>query len=88
MAWYVYLLSCGNGEFYTGLTADLDRRLAEHKSGIGGKFTKAARPVTLVYHELFESQARARQREVQLKGWSKAKKAALIAGDLMTLKRV
>ena len=87
MAWYVYLLQCGNGNFYAGVTADLDRRLAEHQSGIGGRFTKAVRPIKLVYHETFDSHITARQREAQLKGWSKAKKVALAAGDVEALKR-
>ena len=87
MAWHVYLLQHGNGNFYAGLTTDLDRRLAEHQSGTGGRFTKAVRPIKLVYQETFDSRIRAQQHEVQLKGWSKAKKAALAAGDLEALKR-
>ena len=86
MAWFVYLLRCRNGDFYTGLTTDLDRRLAEHQSGIGGKFTRAVKPVALIYHETFKSQAAARQREVQIKNWSRSKKAALVAGNLEALK--
>ena len=64
----------------------LERRLVEHRSGIGGKFTEATRPVALVYSEKLDSREGARQREVQIKSWSRAKKVALIERDLETLK--
>ena len=48
MSWWVYLLRCGDGTLYTGITDDLDRRLAAHNAGRGAKYTRSRRPVTLV----------------------------------------
>ena len=49
MSWWVYLLRCGDGTLYTGITDDLDRRLAAHNAGRGAKYTRSRRPVTLVW---------------------------------------
>jgi putative endonuclease len=87
MNWYVYLLRCGNGDLYTGMTDDLERRLQQHQSGRGGWFTKTTQPVELVYHEVYESEAQAKYRETQLKGWSRRKKLALISGEREALKK-
>lgn len=86
MNWFVYILHCSNGDLYTGLTPDLERRLSQHQSGRGGWFTKTTQPVQLVYHEQFSTKAEAVRREAQLKGWTRRKKLALIAGDLKALK--
>ena len=88
MSWFVDILRCGNGELYTGVTSDLDRRLHQHQSARGGWFTKTTQPVELLYHEVYNSEDEAKQREVQLKGWSRRKKLALIAEDLNALKNV
>ena len=87
MDWIVYILRCGNGDLYTGLTTDVERRLREHQTGIGGHFTKMSQPVELVYRESFVTEEEARRREVRLKTWSRAKKLALIEGDMQALKR-
>ena len=87
MPWFIYILRCGNGDLYTGLTTNLERRLHEHQSGKGGWFTKTTQPVKLVYHEIYDSRDEARQRDTQLKGWSRRKKLALIAGDQVALKK-
>ena len=87
MAWFVYLLQCGDGRLYTGMTDDLERRLAEHQQREGGRFTKGVQPVELLYQETFHTAAEARSRERQLKGWTRAKKLALIAADQGALKR-
>ena len=87
MPWFVYLLQCGNGDLYTGMTSNLQQRLKDHQSGKGGWFTKTTQPVTLVYQEQFATEAEARRREAQLKGWSRQKKLALISGDLELLKK-
>ena len=60
---YTYILSCADGTLYTGWTNDLDRRLAVHNAGKGGKYTRARLPVTLVYHEEFETKEQAMSRE-------------------------
>ena len=87
MTWYVYLLRCGNGDLYIGVTNDLERRLQQHQSGRGGWFTKITQPVELMYHEVYNSEDQAQRRETQLKGWSRRKKLALINGDRLALKR-
>ena len=70
------------------MTADLDRRLAEHFAGRGGHYTKSNPPVRLLHCEEFDSRRTAAKRERQLKGWTRRKKAALIAVDLDLLKRL
>ncbi len=78
MAWFVYVLQCHNDELYTGVTTRLERRLQEHQCGEGGKFTRTFRPVELIYTEHSSTEHEAKRREVQLKGWSRRKKLALI----------
>ena len=78
MAWWVYVLRCGDGRLYTGLTTDVNRRLAEHQAGRGGRFTRRLLPVALVYAEACGSERKARRREAQLKRWPRQQKLALI----------
>ena len=78
-AWQVYIVCCGDGTLYTGITTDLRRRLAEHNSEKGGaRYTRARRPVTLVFSEAAASRSSATQREWQIKKMSVAQKLALI----------
>ena len=84
----VYILLCGNGEYYVGSTGNLDRRLHEHESGRGCNFTSAHLPVRLVYTEEYATIEEAYKRERQLHGWSRAKKEALICGDIELLKQL
>ena len=83
---YTYILQCANGEYYVGSTTDLDKRLQEHQAGLGAKFTRTHLPVKLVYYEEYPSISQAFARERQLHGWSRAKKEALIKGDLDSLR--
>jgi putative endonuclease len=83
---HVYILRCSDSSLYIGSTADLDARIARHNRGEGCVFTAARRPLTLVYSEPFDTQLEATLRERQLKRWTRAKKEALIAGDLSRLK--
>ena len=83
---FVYILRCADGTPYVGSTSDVNARVVTHNAGRGPRFTACRRPVTLVYSELFETMDQARERESQLKKWSRAKKEALIAGDLAALK--
>ncbi len=85
---YTYILECANGEYYVGSTTDMERRLAEHQAGLGGKFTKSHLPVKLVYTEEYQTIEQAFRRERQLHGWSRAKKKALIKCDLELLKEL
>jgi len=76
---FVYILQSADGRYYTGYTTDLDRRLKEHQAGSGGNFTRSFGVKKLLYHEEFSDKSCALKREVQLKGWSRKKKEALIS---------
>lgn len=75
---YTYILSCADGTLYTGWTNDLDRRLAAHNAGRGGKYTRARLPVTLVYHEEFATKEEAMAREWAIKQLTRSEKWKLI----------
>jgi len=78
---YAYLLRCSDGSYYAGHTDDLSKRLELHQSGILHEYTHSRRPVELVWCEAFESREEAFAAEWRIKGWSRAKKEALIAGN-------
>ena len=75
---YTYILSCADGTLYTGWTNDLERRLAAHNAGKGGKYTRVRLPVTLVYHEEFDTKEEAMSREYAIKQMTRAQKMKLI----------
>ncbi|MBI4184746.1 MAG: GIY-YIG nuclease family protein [Proteobacteria bacterium] len=84
---FVYILRCADDRYYVGTTRDgLERRIAEHNAGAFDGYTKWRRPVQLVYHEEFQNPVDAVAMERRLKGWSRAKKEALIRGDFERLK--
>ena len=74
----VYIMSDNSMTLYTGVTNDLFRRVQEHKSGEGSKFTSRYHFDRCVYYEIFESIDQAIEREKQIKGWTRAKKIALV----------
>lgn len=78
---FVYILKCGDGSYYTGHTDDLVRRLKEHQEGISNCYTIIRRPLTLVFYEEFVSRNEAVEAEKQIKGWTRKKKEALINRD-------
>jgi putative endonuclease len=75
--WHVYIVKCSTGEFYTGCTLDLERRVEQHNSGSGSKFTRSRRPVVLVYHEQCGSRSSALKRENQIKKMRRVEKVRL-----------
>ncbi len=75
---YTYILRCADGSLYTGWTNDLDRRLAAHQAGKGGKYTRAKRPVELVYSEHFDTKSEAMRREWEIKQLTREEKMKLI----------
>ncbi len=86
---WVYILRCADGSFYTGHTDDIDRRFAEHEQGLNPKCYTAQRlPVQLVYLSSFSTRLDALASEQQIKGWSRAKKEALIQEDWVALTRL
>jgi putative endonuclease len=88
---FLYIVRCSDGSYYVGTArAGLERRIAEHNSGSLGGYTATRRPVTLVFSQWFDCITDAIAAERQVKGWSRAKKEALIRGDfdgLRTLAR-
>lgn len=84
MAWYVYMLRCGDGSLYTGCTDDVERRLAVHNSGKGAKYTRSRLPVTLVYRENVADKSAALRREAAIKALPRAKKLVLLEAEKET----
>ena len=78
----MYILQCADGSYYTGSTKDLEKRLAEHQNGEGANHTKKRLPVELLYYEKYDRIDTAFYREKQVQGWSRAKKEALMRGDV------
>ena len=81
LTYYVYMLRCSDGSYYVGHTNDLEHRLAAHERGAIEGYTLSRRPVELVFSDQFSTRQEAFHRERQIKGWSRAKKEALIKGD-------
>ena len=80
MFWYVYILRCGDNTLYTGIAADVDKRLAVHQSGKGAKYTRGRGPLTVVYREKCDDKSAALRREREVKALSRKEKLALIEG--------
>lgn len=82
MPYYLYILRCGDGTLYTGIAADVDKRLALHQSGKGAKYTRGRGPLTVVYREECADKSAALRRELEVKALPREKKLALIEGRL------
>ena len=78
MAYFTYILRCCDDTLYTGWTNDLAKRTQKHNEGKGGDYTRARRPVTLVYFETFETKSEAMKRECAIKKLRRPQKEALI----------
>ncbi|MBA38515.1 MAG: rRNA methyltransferase, partial [Sphingobium sp.] len=87
MAFYSYILRCADGSYYTGHTDDLEARFAAHQSGAIKGYTSRRLPVELMWSAAFATRAEAMESELQIKGWSREKKEALIAEDWAKLKQ-
>ncbi len=84
---HIYMLRCAHGSYYIGSARlGLERRLSEHNSGTYGGYTSKRLPVELVWSEHFLDITDAIAVERQIKGWSRAKKEALIRGDFESLR--
>lgn len=79
-AWWVYMIRCANGQLYTGITTDVERRFAEHSAGApkGAKYLRGKGPLTLVYREPQMDRSTASKREAAIKKLSKQQKLALL----------
>lgn len=81
MSFYVYILQCVDGSFYTGYTKDLDQRTRQHHNGNGAKYTKSHRPLRVAYVEIFGTRSAAMKREREIKKFSHQQKLALIVSQ-------
>lgn len=79
-SWQVYIARCADGTLYTGIARDVEKRITEHNAdkGIGANYTRARRPVVLVYQEAAADRSSASKREYQIKQLSRAEKLALV----------
>lgn len=75
---FIYILQSRDGRYYTGYTTDLARRLKQHQSGTGAKFTRAFGAKKILYHESFADKSSALKREAEIKSWSRQEKESLI----------
>lgn len=76
--WYIYILRCSDGSFYTGITTDLVKRVERHNSGDGAKYTRARRPVGLIYSQECSSKSEAKRKELEIKSLSRENKEKLV----------
>src|SRR3989304_7195704 len=88
MSFYVYILQCADGSYCTGHTDNLEARQSRHHEALIPDYTQTRRPLRLVWSADFPTRYEALQSERQIKGWSRAKKAALIPGDWAELSRL
>jgi len=89
VSFWVYMLRCSDGSYYTGHSDDLERRIAQHVAGeIPSCYTFGRRPVDCVYTQEFSTREEALASERQIKGWSRKKKEAMIRGDWEEVSRL
>jgi len=78
MSYFVYILLCHDGSYYTGSTNNVTKRFNDHLKGRGARYTKSHKPVKIVYKEKFPNKSEALKHEARIKKLSKAQKLALI----------
>ena len=76
--WHLYILRCGDGTLYTGITTDVEKRLAAHRAGKGAKYTRGRGPLELVYREECGTHSEALKRELEIKAMPREEKQRLI----------
>jgi len=77
-SWFVYIIECSDGSFYTGITNDLERRQQQHNDGTASRYTRSRRPVVMRYHENCDSRSEALIRECSLRLLSRKEKEELV----------
>ena len=88
MSFWVYILQCNDGSYYTGHTDNLESRLGQHSEGKSAAYTVTRLPVTWVFSEQFVSRAEALEMELRIKGWSRKKKEAMMRRDWKEVRRL
>lgn len=76
--WFLYILRCGDGSLYTGITTDVDARLEAHRSGKGAKYTRGRGPLEVVYREACGGHSEALKREIAVKSLTREEKERLL----------
>lgn len=84
--WYLYILRCGDGTLYTGITTDVEKRFAQHRSGKGAKYTRGRQPLELVYQAECGDHSAALKREYEVKRLPREQKLMLIDGNSTSLR--
>jgi predicted GIY-YIG superfamily endonuclease len=87
-SFWVYILQCSDGSYYTGHTDDLENRFQQHQSGILEGYTHGRRPVKLIYQQRFSTREDAFAAERKIKGWSRKKKEAMMRNDWKEVSRL
>jgi len=82
MNWQVYIILCSDATLYTGITTDLERRFAQHASGMGAKYFRGRRPLEVVYRESGHTRSSAGRRELEIKRLERAEKSILISSGM------
>jgi putative endonuclease len=85
---WVYILRCADGSYYTGHTDNIDTRIGQHQTGESGGYTATRRPVELVWSQRFVTREEALSAEAQIKGWSRKKKEAMMRGEWAEVSRL
>ncbi len=85
---WVYILRCADGSYYTGHTDNLEKRIGQHQTGEGGSYTVTRRPVKLVWSQACVTREEALSAEIQIKGWSRKKKEAMMRNDWVEVSRL
>ena len=88
MPYFLYILQMSNGQLYVGTTSDLGRRFERHIQHEAARTTSVLGVEDLLYSEIHPDRATAEKREHQIKNWTRAKKVALIKGDMNELKKL
>ena len=86
MPFWIYMLRCSDGSYYTGHTDNLEHRIGLHQQGEGVGYTSTRRPVEVVFTQQCTTREEALAAELQIKGWSRKKKEALVRGDWAAIK--
>jgi predicted GIY-YIG superfamily endonuclease len=88
MSFWVYILRCADNSYYTGHTDNLELRIGEHQQGFCGGYTASRLPVELVFSQDCTTREEALTAELQIKGWSRRKKEAMMRGDWAEVSRL
>jgi predicted GIY-YIG superfamily endonuclease len=88
LSFWIYILRCSDGSYYTGHTDNLEKRIAEHQAGESEGYTSSRLPVTLMFSQDFSTRDQALACEIQIKGWSRKKKEAMMKGDWAEVSRL